>query len=62
MIQCIKTQTLKSSDYMTHTEYTKLILTIKDENIHFYENYLEIANINDSQTKIFHGYLNKSLL
>lgn len=42
---------------MTHTEYTKLILTIKNENIHFYENYLEIANINDSQTKIFYGYL-----
>ena len=42
---------------MTHTEYTKLILNIKDENIYFYENCLEIVNINDTQTKTFHGYL-----
>jgi len=42
---------------MTHTDYTKLILNIKDENIYFYENCLEIANINKVQTKIFHGYL-----
>lgn len=42
---------------MTHTDYTKLILNIKDENIYFYENCLEIVNINNVQTKLFHGYL-----
>jgi len=42
---------------MTHTDYTKLILNIKDENIYFTENCLEIVNINNTETKIFHGYL-----
>ena len=42
---------------MTHTDYTKLILNIKDNNIYFDENCLEIVNINKVKTKIFHGYL-----
>lgn len=42
---------------MTHTDYTKKILNIKDENIYFYEDCLEIKKIKGIQTKIFHGYL-----
>lgn len=42
---------------MTHTNYTKEILNIKDNNIYFYENCLEIVNINNIKTKVFHGYL-----
>ena len=42
---------------MTHTDYTKLILNIKDKNIYFYENCLEIVNIKGIKTKVFHGYL-----
>lgn len=42
---------------MTHTDYTKKILNIKDKNIYFYENCLEIKRINNVETKIFHGFL-----
>ena len=42
---------------MTHTEYTKLILNIKDNNIFFNENCLKILNIKGVETKVFHGYL-----
>ena len=42
---------------MTHTDYTKKILNIKDENIYFYEDCLEIKKIKGTQPKIFHGYL-----
>ena len=42
---------------MTHSDYTKNILNIKDENIFFDENCLEIKNINGIETKIFHGKL-----
>ena len=42
---------------MTHTDYIKIILNIKDNNINFYENCLEIKKINNSKTKIFRGYL-----
>ena len=42
---------------MTHTDYTKNILNIKDENIYFYENCLETNTIKGVETKIFHGYL-----
>ena len=42
---------------MTYTNYTKLILNIKDENIYFDENCLEIVNIKGIETKVFHGYL-----
>ena len=42
---------------MTHTDYTKNILNIKDENIFFDENCLEICKINTINTKVFHGYL-----
>lgn len=42
---------------MTHSDYTKEILNIKDNNIHFYENCLEICKYKGINTKIFHGYL-----
>lgn len=42
---------------MTHTDYTKEILNIKDDNIYFYENCLKICKINGVDTKTFHGYL-----
>ena len=42
---------------MTHTDYTKLILNINDENIYFSENCLEIINIKNIQTKVFYSYL-----
>ena len=42
---------------MTHTDYTKKILNIKDENIYFYDDCLEIKEIKGIKTKIFHGYL-----
>ena len=42
---------------MTHTDYTKNILNIKDENIFFNENCLNISKINNIDTKIFHGFL-----
>ena len=38
---------------MTHIDYTKNILNIKDENIKFYENCLENVNINRIDTKFF---------
>ena len=42
---------------MTHTDYTKLILNIKDNNIYFDENCLESKNIKGKETKVFHGLL-----
>ena len=42
---------------MTHTDYTKKILNIEDENIYFYENCLEIVEIKGVKTKVFHGFL-----
>lgn len=42
---------------MTHTDYTKKILNIKDDNIYFYENCLEIKRAKGIETKIFHWYL-----
>ena len=45
---------------MTHTDYTKKILNIEDENIYFYENCLEIVEIKGIKTKVFHGYLTYS--
>lgn len=42
---------------MTHTDYTRNILNIKDENIYFYENCLESKIIKGRETKVFHGYL-----
>lgn len=42
---------------MTHTDYTKNILNIKDENIYFYENCLKTNTIKGAKTKVFHGYL-----
>lgn len=48
---------MKGSDLMTHSDYTKNILNIKDQNIYFYENCLKEETINGIVTKIFHGYL-----
>ena len=42
---------------MTHNDYTKIILNIKDNNIYFYENCLETIKIRGTNTKVFHGYL-----
>ena len=42
---------------MTHTDYTKNILNIKDDNVYFYENCLETKMIKGAVTKIFHAYL-----
>ena len=42
---------------MTHTDYTKNILNIKDENIYFYENCLETRKENNIEVKVLHGYL-----
>jgi len=42
---------------MTHTDYTKNILNIKDENIYFYENCLETRKENNVEVKVFHGFL-----
>lgn len=38
---------------MTHTNYTKKLLDIEDENIYFYENCLDITEIKGIKTKIF---------
>ena len=42
---------------MSHNDYTKNILNIKDENIFFYQNCLENVKINNVVTKVFHAYL-----
>ena len=42
---------------MTHSDYTKEILNIKDVNVYFNENCLEIIEYKGINTKIFHGYL-----
>ncbi len=42
---------------MTHTDYIKLMLNIKNDNIYFYDNLLTIENIKGTDTKVFHAYL-----
>lgn len=42
---------------MTHIDYTKNLLNIKDPNINLYENYLETTKIKGVETKIIHAYL-----
>ena len=42
---------------MTHSDYTKEILNIKDVNVYFNENCLHICKYKGVNTKIFHGYL-----
>ena len=42
---------------MTHTDYTRNILNIKDKNINFCKNCLETRKENGKEVKIFHGYL-----
>ena len=37
---------------MAHSDYTKNILNIKDENIKFYESLLENVNINETTNDI----------
>ena len=48
---------MKGSDYMSHTDYTRNILNIKDENIIFYENCLEEVKIKNKIVKVFHAKL-----
>ena len=42
---------------MTHIDYTKDLLNIKDQNINLYENFLETRKIKGIETKIIHAYL-----
>lgn len=42
---------------MTHTDYTKEILNIKDNNVYFYENCLQTRKEGSVEVKVFHGYL-----
>ena len=42
---------------MTHIDYTKDLLNIKDKNINLYENYLENKKIKGIETKIIRAYL-----
>lgn len=42
---------------MTHTDYTRKILRIEDNNIYFNENCLEIKKKGNKEYNIFHGYL-----
>lgn len=42
---------------MTHTDYTKKILRIEDNNIYFNEDCLEIKTEDNKEYNIFHGYL-----
>jgi len=42
---------------MTHSDYTRNILNIKDENIYFLKNCLESKKIKGIETKIFYGIL-----
>lgn len=42
---------------MSHTDYTRNILNIKDENIIFYENCLEEVKIKNKIVKVFHAKL-----
>lgn len=42
---------------MSQDYYTRNILNIKDVNVKFYENFLEVKTIKGKVTKIFHGYL-----
>ena len=57
MLQCNCYKTLKGSDKMSLSDYTRNILNIKDENIYFEQNCLEEVNINGCITKVFHGKL-----
>lgn len=42
---------------MSHTDYTRNILNIKDKNIFFEENCLEERKIKNNIIKVFHGKL-----
>ncbi len=42
---------------MTHNDYTKNLLNIKDKNINLYENYLESKKIKGIETKIIRAFL-----
>ena len=48
---------MKGSDYMSHSDYTRNILNIKDKNITFYENCLEEVKIKNKTIKFFHAKL-----
>ncbi len=42
---------------MTHIDYIKTMLNIKDDNVFFYDNCLEIVKIKGIETKVFNAYL-----
>ena len=42
---------------MTHTDYIKLMLNIKDNNVYFYDDFLKIVNFNGKKTKVFRAFL-----
>ena len=42
---------------MTHIDYIKTMLNIKDDNVFFYDNCLEIVKIKGVETKVFNAYL-----
>lgn len=48
---------MKGSDYMSHSDYTRNILNIKDKNIIFYENCLKEIKIKNKTVKVFHAKL-----
>lgn len=48
---------MKGSDYMSHSNYTRNILNIKDKNIIFEENCLKEVKIKNKIVKVFHGKL-----
>lgn len=45
---------------MTHSDYTKEILNLKDENIYFYQNCLKTVSFDNCTTRVFHAYLTYS--
>ena len=42
---------------MTHSDYSKELLNLKDENIYFYQNCLKTVSANNCTTRVFHAYL-----
>ena len=43
---------------MTYNDYTRNILNIEDQNIYFYENYVDTIELKEGKKyKVFYGYL-----
>ena len=41
---------------MTHIDYTRKLLNIKDKNVNLYENFLEIKKIKGIETNVIHAF------